>query len=72
MPAQTFTQRVDEATKGIAQASNVRADVRTALTTCRTSLNSVFTNYDSLADQDKQFVDDSLINLARFLESAMR
>lgn len=71
MAATPFTNRVDEATLGIATGSNVRADVRTALTTCQASLATVFTAY-ALNAKDKQAVDDKLIDLARYLESALR
>jgi hypothetical protein len=71
MTVQTFTARIDDATKGISQASSVRADTRTALVTCQASLATVFTTR-GLNAKDKQAVDDKLIDIARYLESAMR
>lgn len=71
MPAQSFSDRIDEATKGVTTTGNVRADARTALKTCQTSLGAVFTTY-GLNAKDKQAVDDKLIDLARYLEAALR
>lgn len=71
MAAQSFTTRVTNATKGISQTSNVRTDIRSALVTCQTSLSTVFTTY-GLNAKDKQAVADKLIDIARYLEAAMR
>lgn len=71
MAAQSFSDRINEATLGMATASSVRADTRTAFTTFRTSLDTIFTTY-GLNAKDEQAVEDALIDLGRFLESAMR
>jgi hypothetical protein len=71
MPAQSFSDRVNEATLGVEQTGNVRTDVRTAFTTFQTSLSTALTTY-GLNAKDKQAVDDKLIDLARYLEAALR
>lgn len=66
-----FSDRVNDATKGITTTGSVQGDTRTAFTTFQTSMVSVFTTYD-LDAQDKQDFDDKLIDIARWLEAAMR
>jgi len=69
MAATAFTDLVDEATARVATAR--KAAIRSALTTCQTALAGEFTTY-GLNDKDSQAVNDKLIDLARYIDAAVR
>jgi len=69
MAATAFTDLVDEATARVAVAR--QAAIRTALTDCQTALAGEFTTH-GLNAGDSQAINDKLIDLARYIDAAVR